>query len=208
MIDARSRTTNGMSMRRTVAIVAALNFAYFFVEYAAAVAIGSVSLFADSVDFLEDASVNILVLIAFGWTAVRRKWTGVFLAGVILVPGIAALWTAWEKFAAPVAPEPFILTITGLGALAVNATCALLLTKVRTHGGSLTRAAYLAARNDVLSNVAIIAAGLLTFATMSAWPDLIVGVGIAILNAGAALEVFQAAMGEVDDDDEAGRAKA
>jgi Co/Zn/Cd efflux system component len=39
-----------------------LNLAYFGVEVA--VQIGSVSLFADSIDFLEDASVNFLILVA------------------------------------------------------------------------------------------------------------------------------------------------
>ena len=41
-------------------LVVLLNFAHFGVEFAVARAIGSVSLFADSVDFLEDASVNFL----------------------------------------------------------------------------------------------------------------------------------------------------
>ena len=56
--------------------VALLNFAYFFVEFAVARHIGSVSLFADSIDFLEDTSVNFLVLVALGWTVQRRahRW--------------------------------------------------------------------------------------------------------------------------------------
>jgi Co/Zn/Cd efflux system component len=46
--------------------VAALNLAYFGVEFAVALKIGSVSLFADSVDFLEDAAVNFLITVALG----------------------------------------------------------------------------------------------------------------------------------------------
>ena len=38
-------------LRRTVLLVALLNFGYFFVEVTVALSIGSVSLFADSVDF-------------------------------------------------------------------------------------------------------------------------------------------------------------
>jgi Co/Zn/Cd efflux system component len=64
------------------------------------------------------------------------------------------------------------------------------------HSGSLTRAAFLSARNDVLANVAIIAAGLVTAYTLSGWPDLIVGLGIAAMNAGAAREVWNAAREE------------
>jgi hypothetical protein len=52
----------------------------------------------------------------------------------------------------------------------------------------LTRAAFLSARNDVLANVAIIGAGLLTAYFASAWPDLIVGLGIFLMNLDAARE--------------------
>jgi Co/Zn/Cd efflux system component len=191
------------ALRQTVVIVAALNFAYFFVEFGVARSIGSVSLFADSIDFLEDTSINVLVLVALGWTAARRRWVGMGLACLLLAPGAAALWTAWEKVSNPAIADPYWLTATGLGALLVNFTCALLLSRVRHDGGSLTKAAFLSARNDVLANVGIIGAGALTFATGSIWPDLILGLGIAVMNADAALEVYEAAQGESDDDDAA-----
>jgi Co/Zn/Cd efflux system component len=71
-----------------------------------------------------------------------------------------------------------------------------MLARVRHHGGSLTKAAFLSARNDALSNIAIIGAGFITIATYSGWPDLIVGIGIAMMNADAAREVWQAARQE------------
>ncbi|TPG12852.1 cation transporter [Sphingomonas oligophenolica] len=185
------------ALRRVVGVVAFLNLAYFGVEFAVALRIGSVSLFADSVDFLEDASINLLILAALGWSARGRSRVGMGLALILLVPGLATLWTAWAKITLPVAPAPLPLTITALGALAVNLSCAVMLTRYRDHGGSLTRAAFLSARNDALANVAIIAAGLMT-ATLwrSAWPDLIVGLAIAALNADAAREVWVAAREE------------
>jgi Co/Zn/Cd efflux system component len=184
------------SLRRVVAIVAALNLGYFGIEFAVALAIGSVSLFADSVDFLEDASINLLILLALSFTAKLRARIGMLLAGIILVPGLATLWMAWEKFWAPAAPEPLPLSLAGAGALAVNLACALLLARYRHHGGSLTKAAFLSARNDAVANVAIIGAGLTTAATLSAWPDLIVGLAIAAMNADAAREVWEEAREE------------
>jgi Co/Zn/Cd efflux system component len=81
--------------------------------------------------------------------------------------------------------------------MAVNLTCAFLLARYRSHSGSLMRAAFLSARNDALANIAIIAAGLATaFLWNAAWPDLIVGLGIALLNADAAREVWTAAREE------------
>jgi len=130
-----------MTLRQTVLLVALLNLAYFGVEFGVAIAIGSVSLFADSVDFLEDS-------------------------------------------------------LTGAGALAVNLICALMLARFRSHAGSLTRAAFLSARNDAYANVAIVLAGFLTLVTLSAWPDLVVGLGIAVLNADAARDVLAAARKE------------
>ena len=73
------------SLRRVVARVALLNLTYFGVEFGVALAIGSVSLFADSIDFLEDTSVNFLILIALGWGARRRSHVGTVLAGILLV---------------------------------------------------------------------------------------------------------------------------
>ncbi|MBX9775193.1 MAG: cation transporter [Xanthobacteraceae bacterium] len=184
-------------LRRVVRIVALLNLGYFALEFAVARTVGSVSLFADSVDFLEDAAVNLLILAALRWSTRSRARLGMALALILLVPGIATLWTAWAKFNIPVAPDPLPLVITGLGALAVNLACAFTLARHRHHGGSLTRAAFLSARNDALANVAIIAAGLMTAALWhSAWPDLIVGLGIALMNADAAREVWQAARQE------------
>jgi Co/Zn/Cd efflux system component len=149
-------------LRRVVVIVALLNLGYFGVEFTVALAIGSVSLFADSVDFLEDASVNLLILTALIWSARRRARIGMTLAGILLLPALAFVWALWSKLHHPVPPAPLPLTATGLGALAVNLSCAFLLVRFRHHKGSLTRAGFLSARNDALANIAIIGAGLVT----------------------------------------------
>jgi Co/Zn/Cd efflux system component len=184
------------NLRKVVIIVAILNLAYFGIEFAVAVAIRSVSLFADSIDFLEDASVNLLIAIALSWSASSRARLGMVLAGILLIPGLATLWTAWGKVLAPMPPAPFPLSLTGLGALGINLSCAFMLARFRAHSGSLTRAAFLSARNDTVANVAIIAAGFVTAYTHSAWPDLFVGLGIAAMNVDAAREVWRAAREE------------
>lgn len=179
-------------LRRITRLVVLLNLGYFGIEFAVGLAIGSVSLFADSIDFLEDAAVNMLVLLALGWSAVNRARVGRMLALLIIVPGISTLWMAWLKVSTLAVPGAVPLTLAGVGALAVNMTCSMMLARYRKHGGALVRAAYLSARNDVLANVAIIAAGAITLRWVSTWPDLIVGFGIFLLNATAALEVWKA----------------
>jgi len=186
------------TLRRAVRIVALLNLIYFGVEFIVALLIGSVSLFADSIDFLEDTSINAMILMALAWSAPYRAVISKLLAGVIVIPGLATLWMAWQKVSLPLPPAPLPLSLTGIGALLVNFACAVLLVRVHHHGGSLGLAAFLSARNDVLANVAIILAGLATTYTLSAWPDLIVGLGIALMNTGAAAEVYKAAGKETD----------
>jgi Co/Zn/Cd efflux system component len=184
------------AFRRTVGLVAALNLSYFGVEFLVAITIGSVSLLADSIDFLEDTSINLLIIVALGWSPRWRARVGMALSGILLVPALSALGMAWNKLVTPVPPEPFALSLTGAGALAINLACAFLLARHRHHAGSLSSAAWLSARNDALANVAIVAAGFFTAWTLSIWPDLVVGLGIAAINADAARTVWTAARDE------------
>jgi Co/Zn/Cd efflux system component len=183
-------------LKRAVRTVILLNLAYFGVEMTVALAIGSVSLLADSADFFEDAAVNFLILSALGWTPVWRARVGFALSGVLLLPVAAFLWTLWRKFLHPAFPEPHALGLAGFGALTVNLTCAFLLVRYRAHAGSLTMAAFLSARNDAFANIAIIAAAVATGATRSLWPDVLVGLGIAAMNADAARQVWTTARDE------------
>lgn len=187
------------SLRQTVLIVAALNLGYFGVEFVAALKAGSVSLLADSADFLEDTSVNLLIFFALAWTATRRAAVGKVLAALLLIPAVAFLWTLGMKLMHPTPPTAEALTLVGLGALAVNLTAALLLARHRKAEGSLTRAAFLSARNDALANIGIIAAGLVTAAHPTIWPDIVVGLIIAAMNLDAAHEVWEAAHEEAKD---------
>lgn len=191
-----TENSSASGLRRVILTVALLNLGYFVVEFASGLAIGSVSLFADSIDFLEDTSVNLLILLALGWSSKARARVGMALALVLLVPSLAALWAIWQKFGNPVAPAATPLTLVGFGALIVNLGCAYLLARFRRAQGSLTKAAFLSARNDAFANIAIIAAGFATAATVSHWPDLVVGIGIAVMNATAAKEVWAAARQE------------
>jgi Co/Zn/Cd efflux system component len=84
------------------------------------------------------------------------------------------------------------LVLASVGAIAINGTSAWLLTRVRHHGGSLSRAAFLSARNDVLVNLSIIAMAAVTVWTSSGWPDLILGCFIIGLALFAAHEVWEA----------------
>jgi divalent metal cation (Fe/Co/Zn/Cd) transporter len=176
--------------------VALANFSYFFVEFSVARHIGSVSLFADSIDFLEDTSVNFLVLVALGWTLRRRASVGDGARAAVTGAGHRHGVDGVEQ-------------IPGTGA--AGRTCLVghrprrahrqRELRIRADARAQFRRQPLAcrvpvARNDALANIAIIGAGVVTYFWASAWPDLIVGVGIFLLNLDAAREVFEAARRE------------
>lgn len=188
--DLTSRT------RRIVAVVALLNLVGLVVDLVMASLIGSVSLFADAADFLEDFLINGLVVVALGWSVASRRRASYGLAGLILVPAVAALATAVWKVVDQAPPEGMPLSVTAVVAALINLAAAALLIGIRNSGGSLVKGAWLAARNDVVANLLILAAGVVTLSWHSVWPDVVVGVTMAIINARAAKEVFEQARAE------------
>ncbi len=196
------------SINKALRWVVVLNLAGFAGEVVIAISIASVALLADSIDFLEDASLNVLVLVGLGWSALWRRRLGFALAVVLVMPALAAAALIAMRLSqlfgwsgdggSVVAPQATLLTLAGMGALAINLIATLLLLRLRHQGGSLVRAAYLSARNDVLGNIAIIAAGLATALTASVWPDVIVGLFILAVNGDAARDVIKVARQETD----------
>ncbi|GAB3622151.1 cation diffusion facilitator family transporter [Mariniluteicoccus endophyticus] len=181
------------ALRRTVLGVAGLNGAAMALEMVVAVAIGSVSLFADAVDFSEDTAVNLLIFLALGWSLARRALAGKAMAVIICIPAVAAVWQAVTKFSHPDAPDVWWLIATAGAAAVVNSVCAWLLARFRHEAGSMSKAAFLAARNDVVANLAIIVMGVVTVFWRSGWPDIVLGLLIVALNLTAAKEVWEAA---------------
>ena len=185
-----------MNLRKTVLTIATLNFLYFIVEFYFGKRYNSVSLLGDSVDFLEDASVNVLIALAIGWSTRRREQTSYFLAALLLIPGIAFLWNALHQLLTPEVPQGQGMSLVGIGALITNVTCALMIARHQKEAGGLVVAAYYSARNDVVANLLIIAAALYTIKSPSIWPDLIIGIFIFLMNAGAAKEIIEASRNE------------
>ena len=118
-------------LRRVVVRVAALNLSYFVIEFYFAHRFNSVALFSDSLDFLEDASVNILIFLAFSLTLVWRTRLSYLFAFLLLLPAVGFFWNAISKLSEPIAPEGQGMSIVGIGALIVNLYCAIILNKFK-----------------------------------------------------------------------------
>ena len=85
-----------MTLRKSVALVALLNLSYFVVEFLFSHLFDSLSLLSDSLDFLEDASINLLILIAFSWSLLARILKRIFRRSqpAVTLPADPAAWSA------------------------------------------------------------------------------------------------------------------
>ena len=185
------------SFKKAVFFVAILNLLYFFVEFIVAFNIRSVSLLADSIDFIEDASINFLIFFAVSLTTIKKARISILLSIIMLLPGIIALWAVWQQIIHQEPPAPVELSTVAFGALIINCLCTLILMKFRNYSGSLTKAAFLSARNDALANIAIIFTGIITILYPSIWPDILVGLFIAYIRAESALVIYKNATKEL-----------
>ena len=185
------------SFKKAVFFVAILNLLYFFVEFIVALNIRSVSLLADSIDFIEDASINFLIFFAVSLTTIKKARISILLSIIMLLPGITALWAIWQQIIHQEPPAPVELSTVAFGALIINCLCTLILMKFQNYSGSLTKAAFLSARNDALANIAIIFTGVITILYPSIWPDILVGLFIAYIRAESALVIYKNATKEL-----------
>jgi len=161
------------------------------IEFYSAYRIGSASLFADSIDFLEDTAINALILFSVSWSLKNRLRLSMFLALLILIPGLTALWTIGQQFINKSYPDSFDLSVVGFGALIINLICIKILLRFQNNPESLYRIAFLSAKTDILSNLAIIAAGIFLYFFPSIWPDILVALCIVIINFDASFKVYK-----------------
>jgi Co/Zn/Cd efflux system component len=182
--------------RRALWVALILNAVMFGVEIAGGLKSGSVSLLADAVDFAGDAAnygISLAVLsMGLAWRARAALIKGVTMGayGVLVLAK-----TAWAA-ALGVPPEPTIMGLVALLALAVNVGVAILLYTFR-NGDANMRSVWLCSRNDAIGNVAVAIAALGVFGTGTAWPDLFVAGVMATLALTASVVVVRQARAEL-----------
>jgi Co/Zn/Cd efflux system component len=186
----------GISYRRVLWIALGANVAMFFVELVAAALSGSSALAADAADFLGDSANYALSLgaLALGGAWVSRvallKGSAMSLYGVAVL--VYALWRAWLGMP----PHAVTMGAVGLLALAVNLGVAALLYRFR-DGDANMRSVWLCTRNDVIANVAVLAAAAGVFGTGTVWPDVGVAAALALLGLSSGRIVIRHARAEL-----------
>lgn len=166
--------------RRVLIIVMVVNFAMFVIEFGGGLIARSSALMADSVDMLGDAAVYALSLYALHRGARWEAGAAIAKGGIILAFGIFIIFEIVEKIMNGVPPSSTLMLAFGSLALIANLTCLALLWRFRTENVNMS-STFECSRNDVASNVGVLAAAGLVGMTGSAWPDIAVGGIIALI---------------------------
>lgn len=184
------------SQAKVLWIVLAINAVMFVAEFAGGILAKSLALTGDSLDMLGDA-------IAYGSSLYvinkgrKAKALSASLKGFIMLgTAMAVLGQAVWKLMNRVPPEVGLMSSVTLVALVANITCLVLLTRHRSDDINMS-SVWVCSRNDLIANTAVLAAAGLVSVTGSAWPDIIVGLGITLLFFKSGIGVLSSARSEL-----------
>ena len=182
--------------RAVLWIVLAINAVMFLIEIVAGLAAGSAALQADALDFFADAAnygISLFVLgLGIRWRAIAALVKGGSM-------GLFGLWVIgsviWHALHGTV-PGWDTMGVVGMAALAANAACLALLYAWR-DGDANMRSVWICSRNDVIANLAVLAAAVGVFGTGTGWPDIMVAAVMAVLAIQGATTVVRQALAEL-----------
>jgi Co/Zn/Cd efflux system component len=173
----------------TLKIVLIINAAMFVIEFLAGLSTGSVSLVSDSLDMLGDSLVYAFSLYVVAENQRAKALCALFKGFVMAAFALVAFGQVIYKVIVPHVPAFEVIGGIGLLALAANGVCFALLWRHRGDDINMS-SVWLCSRNDLIANSAVILAAVGVWLTHTGWPDIVVGLGIAVLFAKSALTVL------------------
>jgi len=180
----------------TLRIVLTINAMMFVVELASGLYARSTALLSDSLDNLGDALTYGVSLYAVSRGARSKARVALFKGSLILGAGLFVLAQVIYGVLHSGVPVFETMGVVSLIALAANATCLALLWKHRTEDINMS-SVWECSRNDIASNISVFVAAGAVWATGSGWPDLIVGLALALLFLRSAVRVLRSAATEL-----------
>jgi len=180
----------------TLKTVLGINAVMFAIELAAGLVAGSTALLSDSLDNLGDALTYGLSLYAVSRGARSKAKVALERAGLILIAGLFVLGQVVYRLIVPALPVFETMGVVSLLALLGNGVCLALLWKHREEDINMS-SVWECSRNDIASNIAVFVAAGGVWLTRSGWPDLAVGLVLAILFLRSALRVLRDAISEL-----------
>lgn len=175
---------------KVLKIVLAINAVMFVLEFTMGWISRSTALLGDSLDMLGDAFVYAMSLYVVGKHAKWGASVSILKGSIMALFGAGVILEAVRRFLAPGLPIASTMGAVGAIALLANATCAFLLLRHRNDNLNM-RSTWLCSRNDVIANIGVLFAAGAVSITQSKYPDLIVGVAIALLVLKSAYHVLK-----------------
>jgi len=185
-----------LSERRILIIVLIINGAMFFAEFGAGLLSHSTALLADSLDMLADSFVYAIGLYALGRPQVWRNRAALTNGILQMLLGLGVIIEVILKLSAEVHPDSGTMGIFGIIALLANTISFILLTRFR-NGDINLRATWICSRNDMFANVGVLIAAVLVTYTQAAWPDIIIGIIIAVVVIHSATSIIKEAVTKI-----------
>ncbi len=177
----------------TLKIVLGINAVMFLVEITAGLISGSVSLVADSLDMLGDALVYGFSIYVVARGERMKAKAALLKGGIMAAFGLFVLGQAIYRIVFPQVPIFEAIGAIGLLALAANSLCFFLLWRHRVDDINMS-SVWLCSRNDIIANVSVLFAAVGVWFTHSGWPDILVGLALAVLFLRSALFVLRGAI--------------
>lgn len=196
--EAKSCALDALRERQssTLKVVLAINAVMFVVEFVAGVLASSTALLSDSLDNLGDALTYGVSLYAVTRGARAKAQAAVLKGALILSAGLFVLGQVVYRTFFGATPVFEAMGVVSLLALAANGTCLTLLWKHRREDINMS-SVWECSRNDIASNIAVFAAAGAVWFTGSKWPDLAVGLILAVWFLRSASRVLRGAVAEL-----------
>ena len=175
--------------RRALIVVLVINAVMFVAEFGAGLVAGSAALMADATDMLGDALVYGVSLYAIAKSDRWKAGVAAFKGAFILLLGLGILVNVAIKIQSGVPPSSSLMLAFGGAALVANLVCLGLLWRFRRQDVNMA-STWECSRNDVISNVGVLAAAAMVAATSSPWPDLIIGLAMSVVVLRSAVRVL------------------
>jgi len=165
---------------RVLIMLLSINALMFVAEVTLGFLAESTALIADSLDMLADATVYGIGIYAVA-KPVLSKVRAALMSGILqIVLGSAVAVDVIRRFIYGSEPEPLIMLVVGVAALIANLLCMKLIFRHR-HGDVHMRASWIFSKNDVIANVGILLAAGLVYVLDSSYPDIVIGLIIALI---------------------------
>lgn len=176
--------------KRTLLIVLILNLLLFLALAGTGYVGDSSALIANALDNLSDTAVYAISWYAVGRTPAAKRRAARFSGVMLILFAVLVLADAARRpFSGP---EPFGMMMVAMAAIAaaVNLICLKLIKPLESQDVNM-KAAETFSGNDFIANAGIVVAGLLVMWTNSFWPDVAVGVLVALVALKGGLEILR-----------------